>query len=181
MPLIRSFLRMENMYVELLCTYQYCFLRIQQHNKMGRTGYPSDRHNSVRWLYAENKSIREVASIMHVSRSTAHRWIHECVVEKETSDDDILSPDRIIDEKFTKISKILEFVDNEVQKNPFVTCKSKVPDLVFLVDPGRVNIVTMTVLWKGKPMMVSNGKGGQKPLIFTFIFSRDYTMTPVCS
>ena len=55
----------------------------------------------------------------------------------------------------------------------------KVPDLVFLVDPGRVNIVTMTVLWKGKPMMVSNGKGGQKPLIFTFTSRQYYTMTGV--
>ena len=54
-----------------------------------------------------------------------------------------------------------------------------VPDLVLLVDPGRVHLATITVLWKGKPMMVPRGAktpGRMKPLVFKISARQYYTL-----
>ena len=51
------------------------------------------------------------------------------------------------------------------------------PRLLYLVDPGRVNLATITVMVDGKPVMVEYGsKKRKRPLKFTFTNRQYYTL-----
>jgi len=54
---------------------------------------------------------------------------------------------------------------------------AKAPRLLILADPGRVNLVTMTVMLDGKVVMKTTAKGRQRPLKFTFTTRQYYALT----
>jgi hypothetical protein len=74
------------------------------------------------------------------------------------------------------------------EKKPKADAKSEAPPerlsapprLLLLVDPGRINIVTMTVMLDGQPVMVKNSSESSKtktrPLKFTFSNRQYYTL-----
>jgi hypothetical protein len=71
------------------------------------------------------------------------------------------------------------------EKKPKAEAKSEAPPerlsapprLLLLVDPGRINIVTMTVMLDGQPVMVKNtSKTKSRPLKFTFSNRQYYTL-----
>ena len=75
------------------------------------------------------------------------------------------------------------------EKRPKADAKSEAPPerlpapprLLLLVDPGRINIVTMTVMLDGQPVMVKNSSESSKtksrPLKFIFSNRQYYTLT----
>ena len=51
------------------------------------------------------------------------------------------------------------------------------PKVLILADPGRVNLVTMTVMMDGEVMMKETAKGRKRPLKFTFTARQYYSLT----
>ena len=65
-------------------------------------------------------------------------------------------------------------------KTPSVTSSDSIPDLVLVTDPGRVNIMFVSVFYKGQPFRVTYGSQKKtKPLRFIMTAGHYYTNTGV--
>lgn len=67
-------------------------------------------------------SVRQLADRYEVSKSTAHRWIQDlrCTLNTNNNKDAAMQEEKLT---MTKLNTIMQYIDQEIIKDPFQTCK----------------------------------------------------------